>query len=43
MFKNGLTSVVDAESLGQLSTSNIDEKREEARAIILAEKKLRYN
>jgi hypothetical protein len=38
MFKNGWTSVVDAESLSQLSTSTIDEKQEEARAIILVEK-----
>jgi len=36
MFKNGWTSVMDAERSGRPSTSITDEKLEEARAIILA-------
>jgi len=35
MFKNGQTSVMDAERSGRPSTSTTDEKLEEARAIIL--------
>ena len=37
MFKNGRTSVMDAERSGRPSTSTADEKLEEARAIILTE------
>jgi len=38
MFKNGRTSVMDAERSGQHSTSTTDEKLEEARAIILIDR-----
>ena len=38
MFKNGRTSVMNAESSGWPSTSTTDEKLEEARAIILRQK-----
>ena len=40
MFKNGRTSVMDTERLGQPSTSTTDEKLEEARAIILIDKRV---
>jgi hypothetical protein len=38
MFKNGWTSVMDAERSGQPSTSKTDEKLEEAKAIIHADR-----
>jgi len=38
MFKNGWTSVMDAERSGRPSTSTTDEKLEEARAIILTDR-----
>jgi len=38
MFKNGWTIVMDAERSGQLSTSRTDEKLEEAKAIIHADR-----
>jgi hypothetical protein len=40
MFKNGWTSVMDSERSGQPSTSTTDEKQEEARAIILADRRV---
>ena len=40
MFKNGRTSVMDAERAGQPSTSTTDEKLEETRAIILTERRV---
>ena len=40
MFKNGRTSVIDAERSGQPSTSTTDEKLEEARAIILTDRRV---
>jgi transposase len=40
MFKNGWTSVMDAERSGRPSTSKADEKLEEARAIILTDRKV---
>ena len=40
MFKNSWTSVMDAECLGWPSTSTIDEKLEEARAIILTDRRV---
>jgi hypothetical protein len=40
MFKNGRTSVTDAQFLEQPSTSTIGEKQEEARAIILADRRV---
>ena len=40
MFKNVLTSVMDAERLGRPSTSTTDEKLEEARAIILTDRRV---
>ena len=40
MFKNGWKSVTDAERSGRQSTSNTDEKQEEATAIILADRRL---
>jgi len=48
MFENGRTSVMDAERSGRPSTSTTDGKLEEARAIILTDrkwqqKKSRYN
>ena len=38
MFKNGRTSVMDAECSGQPPTSTTDKKLEEARAIILIDR-----
>jgi histone-lysine N-methyltransferase SETMAR len=38
--QNGRTSVTDAQFLGQPSTSTIGEKQEEARAIILADRRV---
>ena len=40
MFKNGRTCVMDAKRSGQPSTSTTDEKLEEARAIILIDKRV---
>ena len=40
MFKNGRTSVMDAERSGQPPTSTTDEKLEEARAIILTDRRV---
>ena len=40
MFKNGWTSVMDAERSGRPSTSKADEKLEEARAIILTDRRV---
>jgi len=40
MFKNGRTSVMDAELSGWPSTSTTDEKLEEARAIILTDRRV---
>jgi hypothetical protein len=40
MFKNGRTSIMDAERLGQPSTSTSDEKLEEARAIVLTDRRV---
>jgi len=40
MFKNGRTSVMDAERSGQPSTSTTDEKLEEARVIILTDRRV---
>jgi len=40
MFKNGRTSVMDAERSGRPSTSTTDEKLEEARAIILTDRRV---
>jgi len=40
MFKNGRTSVMDAKCSGRPSTSTTDEKLEEARAIILTDRKV---
>ena len=40
MLKNGWTSVMDAERSGWPSTSRTDEKLEEARAIILADRRV---
>jgi len=40
MFKNGRTSVMDAESSGRPSTATTDEKLEEARAIILTDRRV---
>ena len=39
MFKNGLTTVMDAERSGRPSTSTYDENLEEARAIILTDRR----
>jgi len=41
MFKNVWTSVMGAKCLGQLLTSTSDEKHEEARAFILADRRNR--
>ena len=40
MFKNGRASVMDAERSGRPSTSTTDEKLEEARAIILTDRRV---
>jgi histone-lysine N-methyltransferase SETMAR len=40
MFKNGRRSVMDAERMGRLSTSTSGDKQEEARAIILANRRV---
>ena len=40
MFKNGRTSVMDAERSGRPSTSTTDETLEEARAIILTDRRV---
>jgi len=40
MFENGRTSVMDAERSGRPSTSTTDEKVEEARAIILTDRRV---
>jgi len=40
MFRNGWTSVMDAECSGWPSTSTTDEKLEEARAIILTDRRV---
>jgi DNA-binding CsgD family transcriptional regulator len=40
MFENGRTSAMDAERSGRPSTSTTDEKLEEARAIILADRRV---
>jgi transposase len=40
MFKNGWTSVMDAERSGRPSKSRTDEELEEARAIILADRRV---
>ena len=40
MFKNGQTSVMDAERSGRPSTATTDEKLEEARTIILADRRV---
>ena len=40
MFENGRTSVMDAERSGRPSTSTTDEKLEEARAIILTDRRV---
>ena len=40
MFENGRTSVMDAKCLGRPSTSTTDEKLEEARAIILTDRRV---
>ena len=40
MFKNGRTSVMDAESSVRPSTSTTDEKLKEARAIILTDRRV---
>jgi len=40
MFKNGRRSVMDAERSGRPSTSTNDEKLEEARAIILTDRRV---
>jgi len=40
MFKNGRTSVMDAERSGRPSTSTTDEKLEEARPIILTDRRV---
>jgi hypothetical protein len=40
MFKNGRKSVMDAERLRRPSTSTTGEKQEEARAIILADRRV---
>jgi len=40
MFKNGRTSVMDAERSGRPSASTTNEKLEEARAIILTDRRV---
>jgi hypothetical protein len=40
MFKNNRTSAMDAEHSGRRSTSTTGEKREEVRAIILADRRV---
>ena len=40
MFKNGRTSLMDAERSGPPSTSTTDEKLEEVRAIILTDRRV---
>ena len=40
MFKNGRTSVMDSERSGRPSTSTTDYKLEEARAIILTDRRV---
>lgn len=40
MLKNGRTTVTDAECSGQPSTSTTDEEQEEARAIILTDRRV---
>jgi len=40
MFENGRTSVMDAERSGRPSRSTTDEKLEEARAIILTDRRV---
>ena len=40
MFKNGRTSVMDVERLGRPSASTTDEKLEEARTIILTDRRV---
>jgi histone-lysine N-methyltransferase SETMAR len=41
MFKNGRTSVMDAERSGRSSTSTTGEKQEEARSIIIADRRVK--
>jgi hypothetical protein len=40
MFTSGRTNVTDAKHLGRLSTSTTGEKQEEARAIILSDRRV---